>query len=114
MRPVHHPAAADFDLASVLYALGDTVRLGIARRLAGGREMSCAVAAGDAERLPKSTLSFHFKVLRDAGLIRTRKSGVMVMSTLRRAELDARFPGLLASVLGTPATGTQRRRERKL
>lgn len=111
-----HPAAGDFDLATVLYALGDTARLEIVRRLAQakGGELSCSAAACTAEGLPKSTLSHHFKVLREAGLVRTRKSGVTVMNTLRRAEIDARFPGLLDAVLNLPASGAQpRARKRK-
>lgn len=102
MRPLPHPAAEDLDLATVLYALGDTARLEIVRRLAAaGGEISCTAAS--CEGLAKSTLSHHFKVLREAGLIRMRKTGVTAQNTLRRADIEARFPGLLDAVLGMPA-----------
>jgi DNA-binding transcriptional ArsR family regulator len=96
MRPFAHPNAADFDLVGVLYALGDPARLAIVRALAEQGELSCASAACD---LPKSTLSHHFAVLRQAGLIRSRRQGTHLLNTLRREEIDQRFPGLLAAVL---------------
>jgi len=97
MRPLHHPNKADITLAGVLHALGDPIRLEIVRNLAAHGERCCSSTV---ERdLPKSTLSHHIRVLRDAGLIRMRKEGVYFVNTLRRDELDERFPGLLASVL---------------
>lgn len=108
MRPLHHPAAEDLDLATVLYALGDTARLEIVRRLAAaGGEMSCTAAS--CEGLAKSTLSHHIKVLREAGLIRTRKIGVAALNTLRRDDIEARFPGLLDAVLGLAAPAARRK-----
>ncbi len=86
-------------LERVLYALSDPVRLSIVRQLARDGEASCSTL--DRGR-PKSSMSHHFRVLRDSGLVWTRTDGVTHMNALRRAELDARFPGLLAAVLMAP------------
>lgn len=95
-----HPSLADVPLAAALHALADPCRLGIIRRLAQDDELSCSAAAQ--EFVPKSTLSNHFRILRGAGLIRTRPSGRDHLSTLRRDEFEARFPGLLDAVLAQP------------
>lgn len=99
MRPYSHPKPEDFVLERVLYALSDPVRLSIVRQLAEEGEASCS--ALDRGR-PKSSVSHHFRVLRDSGLVWTRNDSVTHMNALRREEMDARFPGLLAAVLATP------------
>ena len=102
MARYSNPRLDDVSLEAALHALADPCRLGIVRRLAGqDGELSCqsAVQAGD---VPKSTLSNHFKILRGAGLIRTRPAGREYLSSLRRDEFDARFPGLLDTVLRQP------------
>jgi DNA-binding transcriptional ArsR family regulator len=83
-------------LTDVLYALSDPLRLRIVRQLAEEGEASCGAFE---VRMPKSSLSHHFKVLREAGVIATRAEGVQRINRLRRAELDKAFPGLLDSVL---------------
>ncbi len=91
------PALADIRLEAVLHALADPVRLRIARELADGhQDMSCI-----AFNLPvtKSTTTHHFRVLREAGVIRQYRRGTSRMSTLRRDDLSTLFPGLLDSVL---------------
>lgn len=95
-----HPRLDDVTLPAALHALADPCRLEIVRRLAGDDELSCANAA--CHTIPKSTLSNHFKVLRGAGLIRTRPAGREFLSTLRREEFEGRFPGLLGSILSQP------------
>ena len=97
VRPFHHPPIEDVRAEHVFHALSDPVRLGIVRQLANMDEASCGALDGGR---PKSSVSHHFRVLREAGLIRTRNAGVVHMNTLRREELDRRFPGLLAAVLG--------------
>lgn len=93
-------------LTDILYALSDPLRLKIVRRLADEGETAC----GDFEvRMPKSSLSHHFKVLRDAGVIATRAEGVQRINRLRREELDATFPGLLDAVLAPTAVPAARR-----
>ncbi|KIH98446.1 regulatory protein [Streptomonospora alba] len=96
MKQAHHPATEDVALEEVLSALGDPVRLGLARLLADGRERGWGQLAAP---VAKSTLSHHLRVLRDAGVTRTRQEGTRCFVVLRRADLDARFPGLLAAVL---------------
>lgn len=87
-------------LGDVLQALSDPVRLGIVVQLDCQGESSCAALDGGR---PKSTMSHHFRVLREAGLVRTRIHGVTHMNTLCRDSLDAAFPGLLGAVLAAAA-----------
>lgn len=96
MREFRHPKAADIELSRVLYALSDPVRLDVVRQLDREGEASCA--ALDRGR-PKSSMSHHFRVLRDAGVVLTRCEGTAHINSLRREELDRRFPGLLDAVL---------------
>jgi DNA-binding transcriptional ArsR family regulator len=96
MRPLYHPHYQDISLAGVLYALGDPVRLEIVKRLATEGELACG-----ALNLPvaKSTLSHHFKLLRESGVLQCRKDGTQHLNSLRRGDLEQRFPGLLDAVL---------------
>ncbi len=94
------PDRDQIQLVDVLHALSDPVRLQIVRFLAAtDREVSCGTIP-----LPvsKSTGSHHYKVLREAGVIRVRDAGTQRLHLLRRDDLDARFPGLLDAVLGSP------------
>ena len=95
-----HPAKEDLTLAQVLGALGDPMRLRILKKLLGKRQgcLSCSEAAPCPE-MAKSTLSHHFRILRDAGLIRTTKQGVEHLNSVRWNELNERFPGLLAAIM---------------
>src|SRR5579859_7608033 len=97
LPPLAHPERAELDLAAVLHALSDPMRLRIVRQLAAdGGERTC-----NSFNLPivKSTCTHHFKVLREAGVIHQRVVGTKRVSSLRRADLDDRFPGLLEAVL---------------
>ena len=96
MRPFKHPAPEEFVLERLLYALSDSIRLDIVRHLARVESAACGDLDGGR---PKSTVSHHFKVLREAGLVYTENSGTTHMNHLRRADLDARFPGLMAAIL---------------
>lgn len=97
-RPFVHPATEDIKLESVLYALADPVRLAIVKKLAHrGCPTNCQTAAP--ENLPKSTQSHHYQVLREAGLIRSERRGTEVVNTLRCDEIDARYPGLIESIM---------------
>ena len=93
---IAHPAVEDLDLAAVLHALSDPVRLDIVSGLAGGDERACG--SFDVA-VTKSTCTHHFRVLREAGLIRQRQQGTMRLNSLRRDDLEARFPGLLGTIL---------------
>ncbi|MCY4124324.1 MAG: helix-turn-helix domain-containing protein [Pseudomonas sp.] len=96
MRAYKHPTPDDLILERVLYALSDPVRLGIVRHLAGVTEASCGELDGGR---PKSSMSHHFRVLRDAGLVHTRNVGTTLMNSLRSDMLGERFPGLLDCIL---------------
>jgi DNA-binding transcriptional ArsR family regulator len=96
MRDIAHPEATQLSLPGVLHALSDPVRLEIVRALGGDREMPCGAIDVPVSR---STLTHHLKVLRDAGVTRTRCEGVQRLVSLRRTDVEARFPGLLDCVL---------------
>jgi DNA-binding transcriptional ArsR family regulator len=96
MRGIQHPQTSDIKLERVLYALSDPLRLAIVRQLNESGVASCGELDGGR---PKSSMSHHFRVLRDAGLVRTRLDGTVHLNELRRSELDTLFPGLLEAVL---------------
>jgi DNA-binding transcriptional ArsR family regulator len=98
MKQFAHPSIEDIILPGLLSALADPVRLTIVRKLYDSRDGLCCNEAAPCD-LPKSTLSNHFRVLREAGLIRTEKHGLQHINRLRRAETDKKFPGLLKLVL---------------
>ena len=95
------PELDEVPVITVLQALADPTRLKIVRGLADGGERLCGSFAPD---LAKATRSHHFKVLREAGLTRTRVDGTARYVRLRADELGKVFPGLLDSILArTPA-----------
>ncbi len=100
MRPFYHPQREDMSLVGILYALGDPVRLEIVRKLAATDELACSGLDCSA---PKSTLSHHFKILRESGLVLTRKEGTQHINSLRRADVARLCPGLLEVILQNPA-----------
>ncbi|NEP60820.1 MAG: helix-turn-helix transcriptional regulator [Symploca sp. SIO2G7] len=101
MRPITHPDITQISLPDVLYALGDPVRLKIVKTIAQKGEQACRSCGGD--EIAKSTLSHHFKILREAGIIHTEKVGTQHLNSLRTHELNGRFPGVLAAVLAAAA-----------
>jgi DNA-binding transcriptional ArsR family regulator len=92
------PAVADIELGAVLHALSDPVRLQIVTAL-DTRPGACPTGSIDVP-VSKSTCTHHFRVLREAGVVRQRPEGTARLNTLRRDDLDARFPGLLDAILG--------------
>jgi DNA-binding transcriptional ArsR family regulator len=109
-RPLTHPHIDDVTVAGILHALSDPVRLGIVGKLlstAGG--MNCTEMTLKLKlAMPKSTCSQHYRILREAGLIVSERRGVDLSSRVRAAELEARFPGLLASILKSHKKETSR------
>jgi DNA-binding transcriptional ArsR family regulator len=101
-RTLTHPEPQTLELTQVLHALSDPVRLQIVRKLAD--DGGCTQRCGEFS-LPvsKSTLTHHFRVLRESGVIEQSRDGTAKVNRLRREDLDARFPGLLESVLTAPA-----------
>jgi DNA-binding transcriptional ArsR family regulator len=100
----------DVRLEAVLHALSDPVRTAIFADIAGANcAQTCSAFASMGDRvIPKSSLSQHFKVLREAGLIHSERQGVEMRNTSRCGEVDERFPGLLAAILGAYLKETQR------
>ncbi|MEH2408328.1 ArsR/SmtB family transcription factor [Nostoc sp.] len=96
MRFLYHPDQKNISLPGVLYALGDPVRLEIVRLLATEGEQCCARFDF---AIAKSTMSNHFKILRQSGIVLTRKSGTHHINILRHEDLEVLFPGLLDVVL---------------
>jgi DNA-binding transcriptional ArsR family regulator len=90
-------AVIDMELTTILQALGDSIRLRIVRELADGQPHACGSFTHLGVGAP--TISHHFKVLREAGLVETEVHGSKRLNTLRREAVDEEFPGLLDSVL---------------
>lgn len=107
MSRIHHPEIGSVDLTRVLHALSDPVRLAMVRQLASSDgALTCGCFTLD---LSKATCSHHLKVLREAGLILQEAAGTTRMTTLRKADLDRRFPGLLDAILGAQLTSNLNR-----
>jgi DNA-binding transcriptional ArsR family regulator len=94
---LHHPATEEIELTDVLHALSDPLRLELVRTLDGCEEER---PCGSFD-LPvaKSTATHHWRVLRECGVVASRTDGTRKYQRLRRADLDARFPGLLDTIL---------------
>lgn len=100
MTALDHPDRDDLDLVTILQALGDPVRLEIVRQIASSGERACGTFDLG---ISKATRSHHLRLLREAGITRTVPEGTRRIVSLRDEDLEARFPGLLASVLaGAP------------
>ncbi len=101
MRPLFHPSIEDVAVEAILHALSDPIRVAIFSEIVGSEcSRNCSNFLNVTEKeIPKSTLSQHFKVLREAGLIRGERRGVEMHNTSRCTEIDRRFPGLLAAIV---------------
>jgi DNA-binding transcriptional ArsR family regulator len=86
----------ELSLKEVLHALADPVRLEIVRQLDEAGKKACGMFGID---MPKSSLSHHFRILRKSGVIVSETQGTIIMNRLRRKDLEARFPGVLKSIL---------------
>jgi DNA-binding transcriptional ArsR family regulator len=94
---LYHPVTEDLELPTVLHALSDPQRLRIVRKLSADPEpRPCGSFEMD---VSKSTCTHHFRVLREAGVIEQEVLGTSRLNSLRRDDLDERFPGLLDAVL---------------
>lgn len=101
MRPLLHPSIENITVEGILHALSDPVRVAIyADVVSSGCSQNCSAFLAVIDKpIPKSTLSQHFKALREAGLIRGERRGVEMHNISRCAEIEARFPGLVPSIL---------------
>jgi DNA-binding transcriptional ArsR family regulator len=96
--PLTHPATAGLDVLDVLHALADPTRMTIVQTLRADPERACGTFPVD---VAPSTLTHHFRVLREAGVIRQREEGNRRWTTLRVDDLEDRFPGLLDRIMTT-------------
>lgn len=97
MRDIKHPRLDQIELTDLMHALSDPARVEIVRCLARARRaLTCNEIGLDR---PKSSMSHHFKILRAAGLLETRVEGKEHFNTLRTAELEKKFPGLVKTLL---------------
>ena len=105
MRPLLHPPIDDVRVEAILHALSDPVRAALFAEIASAAcPQTCTGLAGVIHQaIPKSSLSQHFKVLREAGLIRSERRGVELHNTSRCTEVEERFPGLLPAILAAQA-----------
>jgi DNA-binding transcriptional ArsR family regulator len=101
MRPLFHPSIEDVSVEAILHALSDPIRVAILSEIVGSEcSRNCSNFLNVTEKeIPKSTLSQHFKILREAGLVRGERRGVEMRNTSRCTEIDGRFPGLIAAIV---------------
>jgi DNA-binding transcriptional ArsR family regulator len=106
VKPLVHPALEDITVEGILHALSDPTRVEIFSKIAdSGCSANCASFLTVGEKaVPKSTLSQHFKTLRDAGLVHSERVGVEMQNRSRCAEIETRFPGLLPAIVGALKT----------
>lgn len=95
-RQFHHPPVSEITLDGILHALSDPIRRTIVKKLVNFDSLSCSQTC---DVLPPSTLSFHYRVLRESGLVRSEKKGVEVINNLRRKDIEKRFPGLIKKII---------------
>jgi DNA-binding transcriptional ArsR family regulator len=102
MRPLYHPPVSEITVEGILYALSDPVRMQIFLQLVQSSEcgLNCSkfIQLGTTE-LPKSTLSQHFKILRESGLIRSERKGVELQNYTRCAELKKPFGAMIDAIV---------------
>lgn len=96
--PLTHPETTDIDLLDVLHALADPTRMTIVQTLRADPERACGTFP---VQVAPSTLTHHFRVLREAGVIHQREEGTRRWTTLRLADLERRFPGLIDRILAS-------------
>jgi DNA-binding transcriptional ArsR family regulator len=101
MRPLFHPSLDEITVEGILHALADPVRVAIFADIVSQEcSQNCSTFLTVSDRaIPKSTLSEHFRALREAGLIRGERRGVEMHNTSRCAEIEERFPGLLLAII---------------
>jgi DNA-binding transcriptional ArsR family regulator len=101
MRPLFHPRIEEITVEGILHALSDPVRVAIFTDIVASEcRYNCSNFLKVREKdIPKSTLSHHFKALREAGLIRSERRGVEMYNAPRCLEIENRFPGLIAAII---------------
>jgi DNA-binding transcriptional ArsR family regulator len=112
MRPLFHPSIEDITVEQILHALSDPVRVAIFAEIVGSNcPQNCSTFLSVSEKdIPKSTLSQHFKVLREAGLIHSERHGVEMRNISRCQEINERFPALVSGIINAYKSQCQRKR----
>jgi DNA-binding transcriptional ArsR family regulator len=116
VKPLVHPALEDITVEGILHALSDSTRVQIFAQIADSSgSASCTTFTHVAGKdIPKSTLSQHFKVLRESGLVRSERVGVEMQNSSRCREIESRFPGLIPAIVNALKTQSgQRAAKRK-
>ena len=114
MKPLVHPAIEDVPLEAILHALADPVRVALFFEIVyqeGPRNCTKLVSVLD-QPIPKSTLSQHMRILREAGLIRGERRGHEMRNTSRYGEVDAHYPGLLLAIVTAHAVQIEAKKKR--
>jgi len=93
---MQQPLRDEITLIQVLHALSDPVRMEIVLKIARAGQVACGAFEIP---MPKSTLSHHFKVLRESGVVASRREGNELMNSLRFEDLEARFPGVIKAII---------------
>lgn len=93
---IQQPLREEIALPKVLHALSDPVRMEIVLKIAQAGQVACGAFNIP---MPKSTLSHHFKVLREAGVVASRREGNELINSLRFDDLEARFPGVIGAII---------------
>lgn len=97
MREKKHPKMEEIEITDIMYGLSDPARVEIVRLIAqAGKPLTCGELNCDR---PKSSMSHHFKILRDTGIIETSIEGKEHLNSLRSTEIEKKFPGILKSIL---------------
>ena len=101
MRPLLHPSLDDLRPDAILHALADRERAAIFADIARSEcvERCSEVAEQRGRTVPKSSLSQHLKILREAGLVRSERVGAQLRNHSRCTEVEQRFPGLIKAIL---------------
>lgn len=109
MKPVFHPAPEDVTVEGILHALSDPVRARIFADISKANcAKSCSAFLGACDSpVPKSTLSLHFKVLRESGLIRSERKGVELQNSTR-TDLGERYCALISAIMDGYAAQSSR------
>ena len=115
MKPLIHPAIEDVPVEAILHALADPVRVALfGEVVAQDCSQSCTTLGGVLHApIPKSTLSQHMRILREAGLIRGERRGTEMRNTARCDEIETRYPGLLIAIMSAHATQIEAMKKRE-
>lgn len=100
MKTFVHPATKDITLQGILHALADPARLHIVKNIYAAKDrLNCVQAIAGIEHLPVATRSHCFRMLREAGIVRSEKKGRDCYNSLRLVEIEKKFPKLLGTIL---------------